>query len=684
MEGIKKIQISKLVAEGFKGFKERTELIFDAGKNTFIGDNGKGKSSIGDLIVWIITGKNIQGKQKDLNIINKDSDTAIGTLSFADENGESHEIERKMNGTTTIKFDGKRISQKQLEEQIPMEMFLLIFSPFYFLSMDAENSRKTIYSLLPGVKKEEVLKQLDAAERAFLEKETFDIQTTNEYLKNRRKELTDIEDKKKYLNGYMAKLQEQIVIPDELKFDDNKIIELEKQLEEVNSRKPVLKNLSDLLLKKSEFDKKIAEIRGERFESEKIKLELQKEKAVLEQKLAVVQAKEYKPADTAKLDTKLAVLRNDYKSVFGQQKELEQQIHALDSKQIHFHEGDQCPSCKQIITAQTVSVLNGELQKQVKEEKTVMLAKQAGRQKTLAELAEEGKALAEEITKAKEEDERNRKAFEEAKAKEVTSIQEALKEVVTKLTNLATLEEKFANEKQAKLKQVMAQVDALQIDKLEKENAQIQKSFDEQVGKLKASLQQSLSELRKEKETAIKIEARRTSLLKRVEDNKKELDMKKVELEGFEKQEAHINAQISHMKIFNAQKTAIVNSALSKYLTSISLKLEKSIQSTGEVKECFDILYEGKELKVCSTSENIKAGLEISHMISQLSSLDYPVFVDNGESITSYEEKASQTIETMVVKGKKLSFIKNGKETEIVPKPKTRSKRASVVDEAAL
>ena len=670
MSTFTKVQIVEVVAEGFKGFKERTVLQLEEGKNTFIGDNGLGKSSIGELIVWVLTGKNIQGKQKDLNIINKDSEVALGTIVFLDETGEEHEIERKMNTTTYLKFDGKKVSQKRLEELVSTELFLLIFNPMYFLSLDKEGSRNTVFSLIPGVEKADVLAELNPKEKAFLEGEVFELDTTNEYLKNRRKDQKELEDRKKYAKGYMAKLEEKIEIPAEQSFDNKKIEAVEKELEAVNQKKPELKNLSDVLLKKAELDKLIAYVKETRFESEKVKLELLNKKGMLEQQIKTEQEKEYQPLNIAKMETDIAVLRNNYSGIHSQVKTLSLEAQALDKKQIHFHEGDECPSCKQVITKQAVNALNGELQKQVTEAKGVIHKKQTDFQATLAELEKEGKQLLASITKTKEEDAVNRNKFELSKKETIAKLQQELDKVVFQLNNLSKEEEKFINEQKAKVSVLQKQIEALGLNKLEKDNADIQKAFDEQVRKERATLQQQLQVLRKEKDSVLQNQTKRESLMKQDKKNKEELLKKQSEVEAIEKKEALIEKQIAHMKIFNAQKTAMLNRFLAKHLNAVSIKLEKTVQSTGEIKDCFEILYKEKELKICSTSETIKAGIELSHMVRELSGLDYPVFVDNGESITSYDVSATQTIETMVVKDKKLSVLKGGTEKEIVPTPK--------------
>lgn len=670
MSTFTKVQIVEVVAEGFKGFKERTVLQLEEGKNTFIGDNGLGKSSIGELIVWVLTGKNIQGKQKDLNIINKDSEVALGTIVFLDETGEEHEIERKMSTTTYLKFDGKKVSQKRLEELVSTELFLLIFNPMYFLSLDKEGSRNTVFSLIPGVEKADVLAELNSKEKAFLEGEVFELDATNEYLKNRRKDQKELEDRKKYAQGYMAKLEEKIEIPAEQSFDNKKIEAVEKELEAVNQKKPELKNLSDVLLKKADLDKLIAYSKEKRFESEKVKLELLNKKGTLEQQIKAEQGKEYQPLNIAKMETDIAVLRNNYSGITSQVKTLSLEAQALDKKQIHFHEGDECPSCKQVITKKAVNTLNGELQKQVTEAKGVIHKKQTDFQATLAELEREGKQLLASITKTKEEDAVNRNKFDLSKKETIAKLQQELNKVVFQLNNLSKEEEKFINEKNAKVSVLQKQIEALGLNKLEKDNADIQKAFDEQVRKERATLQQQLQVLRKEKDSVLQNQTKRESLMKQDKRNKEELLKKQSEVEAIEKKEALIEKQIAHMKVFNAQKTAMLNRFLAKHLNAVSIKLEKTVQSTGEIKDCFEILYKEKELKICSTSETIKAGIELSHMIRELSGLDYPVFVDNGESITSYDVTATQTIETMVVKDKKLSVVKGGAEKEIVPTPK--------------
>lgn len=669
----KKMVLKEIVVEGFKGFKEKRVIYLTDGKNTIIGENGEGKSSIGELICWVLTGKNLQGNTKELNVLNKDSKSVMGKIVFLDENGETHEIERKMTKTTTLKFDNKRITQKNLESLVNTDIFLLIFNPLHFLSLDAQSARKSIYTLLPNISKEDVMKRLSEKERVILAGECFDIQDTNDYLKNRRKELAEIEDNQKYLEGYMAKLQESIEIPAPKTFDDNKIVAIEKQLEKLNQRKPELKDLSELKEKKAEIEKELAVVKSQRFDKEKIKSELLVQKAFLEQQIKAEKEKTFQGVDTLQLEAKVKILRNDYANLAKQNNALVAEQKSLDAKQVHFHEGDQCPYCKQIITKEAVEQLNQELKKQVQEEKLKLQSQQQGFLKSLAELEKEGKQLVAEIKKAKKQDEELRNKFEEEKRVKIARLKEELNKVQQHLSDLDKEELKFKSEQSAKINKLTRQIQQLQIEKWEKENERIQQAFDEEIRKERFALQHALADLRKEKEAILAYESQRQALIKRVEANRQELEKKNKELEDYKKQMTTLNQKISCVKKFNAQKIALMNETFTKHLTNVSIKLEKTVQSTGEIADCFEILYNNKELKVCSTSERMKAGLEISHMISRLSGLDYPVFLDNGESITSYEDKATQTIETKVVKGKNLTLLKDGKEVEIVSESKVKT-----------
>lgn len=679
MAKIKKVQILKVQVYGFRGFQNQRTFTFDEiGKNLYIGENGKGKSSIGEAIAWCVTGRNVEGNQKGLNLINENSKMAKVTLTFNDENGKIHEIQRKVSSSTSIKFDLLPITQEKLKEIIDTDIFLTVFNPLYYLSLDSNSARNTVYSVIPTILKSDIFSKMEDIERELLEKEKFDESDTNEYLKNRRKELAELEDDKKYLEGYIGKLSETITIPTKMEFDNTKVVELEKKLEKINLRKPELIDLSELIIKKADIEKQILEIKNENFQSESLVIELKGKKALLQQQLKNEEAKEYRPEDISNIEKKVISLRSDYKSEVLAHNHLVSEKEKLNSKKIAFNKGDTCPLCKQLVSEHSVENLNNELQKEVSAEKEIINKKQVEKRKTLAELEQEGKDLLEKISIAKKADEEAKAKFEKLKKETISKIKTEIKEIQDKLDNMDKLKEAFDKKKEENIKPLLAQIEALGITDILTKNKAIQDKFDKEISKEKSTIQASLTELKKEKEVVFKNETYRNNVLKTIEENNKMLTIKNKEMIEIGQKEIQINLLISSMKSFNAKKTTILDTVISKHLKDVSLNLFKVIESTGEVKDVFDILYCGKSLKVCSTSEVIKAGLEISNMIRDLSGCTFPVFIDNGESITEYDEPSTQIIETRVVKGSNLSCIKKDgttKEVTAEPIPKEKSGR---------
>jgi DNA repair exonuclease SbcCD ATPase subunit len=69
-------------------------------------------------------------------------------------------------------------------------------------------------------------------------------------------------------------------------------------------------------------------------------------------------------------------------------------------------------------------------------------------------------------------------------------------------------------------------------------------------------------------------------------------------------------------------------------MNRVNISLFDVKKSTGEVKDVFRFTYNGKPYRWLSLSEKIRAGLEVSELIQSLSGRRYPVFIDNGESVT--------------------------------------------------
>lgn len=136
----------------------------------------------------------------------------------------------------------------------------------------------------------------------------------------------------------------------------------------------------------------------------------------------------------------------------------------------------------------------------------------------------------------------------------------------------------------------------------------------------------------------------------------------KLSLQDINKNITELKQEIADLKkaieaaaFCNSIKTELQFQNISKYLQRVSIRLEKVVKSTGEIKDCFEVLYDDKELLLLSNSEKVRVGLEISNLINNKTKLKIPLFLDNAESITHYEKPDTQIVEAVVVRKRPLT-----------------------------
>lgn len=114
------------------------------------------------------------------------------------------------------------------------------------------------------------------------------------------------------------------------------------------------------------------------------------------------------------------------------------------------------------------------------------------------------------------------------------------------------------------------------------------------------------------------------------------------DLAGFDGQIAGINAEIAEKKkriadvaLYSSKQAEMIFSALR--LNRVEISLYDVVKSTGEWKDVFKFNYSGRRYDRLSLSEKVRAGMELSELVKRLTGRNYPVFVDNMESIDDLE-----------------------------------------------
>ena len=105
------------------------------------------------------------------------------------------------------------------------------------------------------------------------------------------------------------------------------------------------------------------------------------------------------------------------------------------------------------------------------------------------------------------------------------------------------------------------------------------------------------------------------------------------QLEECAAKKEELSRLITAVSEYAAKKAEITLQSLQ--MNRASIKLFDVVKTTGEVKNTFRFTYDRKDYRLLSTSEKIKAGLEVSALLERLTGLVYPKYIDNAECITT-------------------------------------------------
>lgn len=150
----KKITIEWVEANGFRANKEPVRFEFGS-ENHISGGNGKGKSSIGEAIVFGVTGCDKEGKSNAADrLMNLDCDEmsiSVGIRVGKDVHRIDRYVVKHKNKTeTTIHLNNNKTNQETIDALVVnRKHFLAAFLLDYFCLLEAKEAREQMVSLLP-------------------------------------------------------------------------------------------------------------------------------------------------------------------------------------------------------------------------------------------------------------------------------------------------------------------------------------------------------------------------------------------------------------------------------------------------------------------------------------------------------------------------------------------------------
>ena len=572
MKKIEQFQITSLMLSGFKSYEEPTELVF--GNPTVItGGNGRGKSSIADAIAFAVTGCPFFGERGIDRLHNENNPDAAIRMCFVDETGTLHELNRtRRKNRMTITYDGYEIRQLDLADLFgERDVFLSIFNPLYFIEELGEDGKKLLERYLPTIPHETVLSQLSEPVREHLKNET--ILSPEGSLKRCREEIRGLEERITYLRGQKDLAASQGESHEQAEQELTLQADtLREEIAELEQRQFSGMDVSDMQERLVELSGRYEEAaRDERTDTSKLREQLQ----TLREKIARREGEQYQSKFTEALAEASARVKD-----LGVRYQRESAAYKA------FHAGMECPACHRSVTEQSLPEVQAALKKVLSE----LYAAGSEQRAQLIELQEMDKKAADTFARFKEDD-LGKWAAEAAEMEQ----------------RCASLAEQAS----AETERLRAEIQTLTADL---EYGNLSQSEYDHLGTCREELRQS--------------EAKIAALQ----------DMTAAQLPDFDREIAQANANIAEIK----RKMADVIAYISKRaeLTFSQLKMNRVeislydvVKSTGEVKDTFKFQYGGRRYDRLSLSEKIRAGMEVSELMKRLTGRNYPVFVDNMESV---------------------------------------------------
>ena len=572
MKKIEQFQITSMSISGFKSYEKPTELTF--GNPTVItGGNGRGKTSIADAIAFAVTGLPFFGERGLDRLHNeKNPDVAI-QMRFVDENGIIHELTRiRQNNDMSIYYDGHTIRQLDLADLFgERDVFLSILNPLYFIEELGTNGKNLLERYLPFIPQETILAQLPGAVQASLKDEV--ILSPDAYLKGRRAEIRELEERITYLSGQkdlaatqkkqhetmrveisegITALQNEIAALAEKQFAGLDTAEMQERLVELSQR----------------YDEMARDERGDTVQQ-------QKELRALREKIVRRQSEQYQSKFTEPL-AEITAKVND----LGARYKREAVVYKT------FHAGMDCPTCHRRVTEETLPEV------------------QAALKKAISELYAAGTEQKRQLTELQELDKKARDTFDAFKKADLRKWTE----------DAAELERRCAEQSRT--------------------GSQAAESLRSEIQNLTAELeygnltQAKYDRLRECQEQYRELESKLSALNEMASAQTPDFDR---EIREAQEAISKIKRTMTNVISYVSKRAELTFSQLK--MNRVEISLYDVVKFTGEVKDTFKFTYGGRRYDRLSLSEKIRAGMEVSELIKRLTGRNYPVFVDNMESV---------------------------------------------------
>lgn len=656
------ITIDNITIRNFKGFRFY-QATFDPQVTSIYGDNGLGKTTIADAILWCLFGKDTQNRQQfdikyhDFNG-NTEKNIEVSVTLQLHLSSNHHTIERKLKerwskerGTTTeylkghvteYYVDGQPYTQTDFKAFMAKIMdertFRAVTSPTFFTSLDWKEQRQFLSQMVGDITNEEIaannpeysplLKQLSS--------ESIDsiIKSIGYKIKECKSKLSEIPVSIVALNNAMP--EEPQTLPNDKEIAEARLVQLRQQLNQLLSGNTSNIRRDELNRKINFAQKRLNEMQSsasniamrEREQYEKSKQEFSARQAGLQTQISThkqnIEAKTALISRTRKrieeCDVETERLRAEW------QEKVNCKFQELTEEQKY------CPTCGQPLPEESIAELRNRayerFQKQRNESKETITRNVAEVNRTKkesmeliaqfeSEIAESDKQMADLSTQL------SQLNFETVNPRSYDEILTANDNYTKVSAELETLKAELANVSDTPVDQEQIEKIKCEIQTLEEELQQIQRS--EVIEAERRRIQQLIAE--KEKE--------RTDCSQRLADLEHEEDI---------------------ARSFSNRADTLLEEKVNRHFNLVEWRMfRQNINGNREPYcECYvdgTAYHDG-----LNSAKRINAGLDIINTLCSIYQLHAPIVMDNCESTNKILPTVSQQIRLYVSNDKKLTI----------------------------
>ena len=603
---IKQFEISSLKVSGFKCFAEERSFSFGS-MNAIFGHNAQGKSTIADAISYAITGVSFFGSNR-MDRLRAPGKNISVELRIVDGEGQPHcLIRNRVGDNTDVFWDGQPIAAKDLNTVFAeRDLFLAVFNPLYLIEVLGNKGRDLFERYMPEVSHEKVMAQLSEHNQSILAQNPF--LSPEALVKQTRESIRELERTLTYCQGQQDLLQSQKEQSGLL------LADRQKELQERRIRIQELESIRTTGFDGSDLKERLADLYSlhEEYVREQASLpqtdDLDAKFRDLTQKRAKREADVYHSqyaqalADTQKQINELGM-------------ELARHRHILAGLQ----PGIRCPMCYQTVTQETLPALKDEFEA------------------TIRRICAQGKELSGQLDELHGLDEKAREVFESFRAQDIAMCNQELADIELRRQQAVDAVRVENERRQQKISEIREEIQNIELDL--------------ETGRLSP---EEMVELECFKERAKALEAE-IEVLTEQQGSSMGADV----APGISAEE--INAEIvKKNELLTALSSYIAERVRQRFdhldLNRVSISLYEVSKTTAEVRDVFKFNYEDRPYVILSLSEKIKAGLEVSELLKKIAGINYPVFIDNGESVPVIDNvrPSGQTFISQVVKNEQL------------------------------